>query len=315
MRLEDAIRKIKKRGLVQLPEGLIHLIPEIEELAKKYGKEVVFDIDPVFGACDVREREAKASGCDTIIHVGHGKMVDTPGVVYVEWERELDVEKIVETVRRIKGRKCVGTTVNFAWVLNYLKDIEGVVIGSGSNRVPGKGIVLGCDTRACHVPADVNIFIGDGYFHPIVIGVNTKRKTLAVRSDGRIEEIDWMGFLKKRLAIVGATDGKKVGIIISSKTGQNRIALALELKELAEKKGYSVRLYVSDYLFPDYLYGLTDDFFVFTGCPRVATDDVFEKPVLTPEEFLLKLDLMKEYKIGWITTIRPLLRGSEELHQ
>jgi len=309
--LEEVIRKIRRRGLVQLPEGLVHLIPKISDLARKFKKEVIFDIDPTYGACDIRLCEARASSCDTIIHVGHAKILDVGKVLYVPWRREANVEKIIEKLRKIKGRKCVATTINFAWLLDYVKEVEGVVLGRGSGRVPGEGIVLGCDTSVCNVQADINIFIGDGYFHPLAMGINTGRETLAIRPHGGVERIAYNKFLKRRLALIGMAEGRNVGIIISSKPGQNRMALAMELRDVAEENGYSVRLYISDYLYPHYLTGLPEDFFVFTGCPRVATDDTFEKPVLTPEEFLLKLGYLKKYRIDWFTSIKSLPADNE----
>ncbi len=307
--LEELVKQIpEKRLLVQVPEGLKHRVREIEEVFKKYGKEPIINIDPVYGACDVRVNEMRMSGCEAIVHIGHAFMTPLPvKVYYVEWKRPLDREKVKKAIEMLtkNRRACVFTNTNFSWFLDEIKDIEGVIISGGSFRMPKKGVVLGCDTTACDVDADINIYIGDGYFHPLAVWINTRRPTYIVYPDGSVEEFSAETLLKRRLSLIGITSGEKVGIIVSSKIGQNRTGLAHQLKKIAEEHGYKASIYISDYIDPSYLEGLDDDFYVYTGCPRVPIDDMdrYKKPLLTPEEFLYKLGLLKKYRIGWITTV------------
>lgn len=306
--LRSVVEKMpERRVLVQIPEGLKVHLDEILEIFQEYGKEAIVDLDPVYGACDIRINEMRAVGAETIVHIGHRKMLDIPGVYYVEYPRDVDVDAVIQSIREISGdrKACFATTANFSWILERVKGIPSIVVGKGSWRVPGEGIVLGCDTTACDVEADLNIFLGDGRFHPMAIWINTQRPTYVVLPNGEHREVSFESVLKRRLTLVGSLDGRRVGVIVSSKLGQNRWKLAQQLKDLAERRGYIVRLYVSDYLEPSYLLGLEEDFYVYTGCPRVPIDDSerYEKPLLTPEEFLLKLGLMKEYRIGWITEI------------
>jgi len=307
--LEALLKKMpERRVLLQLPDGLKHKVEEFVELFRKYNKEVIVDVDPSYGACDVRINEMRAVGAEAIVHVGHAPMFDLPNVYYVEWRRPADVEKVRRALEELssKGRVCLATAVNFRWMLEELEGMENVVVGGGSWRIPLRGVVLGCDTTACNVDADLNAFVGDGHFHPLAIEINTGRPTYRISPDGKVERVSYERFLRRRLALVGSVDGKRVGIIVSSKIGQNRNPLAQELAREARKRGYEVNLYVSDYMDPLYLLGLPDDFFVYTGCPRVPLDDWerYEKPLLTPEEFLYKLGLLKKYSIGWITALR-----------
>ena len=306
--IRDVAERIRgRRILLQVPEGLKTELDDMVKMLEERGKEVVVCIDPSYGACDVRFKEMEASGCEAILHVGHAPMIRHPKVYYVEWRRDADAEKIREALEELagRGRVCVVTSVNFRWVLEEARDIPGVVVGGKSWRVPYEGVVLGCDTSACEVDADLNAYIGDGYFHALAVWVNTGRPTFIVYPDGRVEEVNFERLVKRRLALIGSVHGNRVGIIVSSKVRQNRRGLAEELKKFAEEKGYEVNIYVSDYLDPLYLLGLPDDFFVFTGCPRVPIDDAerYGKPVLTPEEFLYKLGVLREYRIGWITSV------------
>ena len=313
--IESIAKKIKERRiLLQVPEGLKTEVPKIVEILERHGKEVIVDIDPTYGACDLRINEMKAVNAEAILHIGHAPMFNYPNVYYVEWRRDADIEAVERSIKEIaRGRRfCLATTANLRWVLEKLKNIEGAVVGKGSWRIPLEGVVLGCDTSACDVDADINIFVGDGYFHPLAIWVNTKRPTFVVYPDGRWEEVSFERLVRKRLALLGSISGKRVGILVSSKIGQNRWPLARELYDLAKEKGYIPRIYVSDYIDPLYLLGLEEDFFVYTGCPRVPIDDAerYDKPLLTPEEFLYLLGVVKEYKIGWITRVPR--GGSEE---
>lgn len=313
--LEEVARKVAgKRVLLQVPEGLKTEVERMVEVLERHGAEVFVDVDPTYGACDVRMNEARSVGADVIVHVGHAPMLDLSNVYYVEWRKEANIPKILEVISSLAEQKkvCFATTVNFRWTVDEVRKIPNVVVGKGSWRIRYPGVVLGCDTTSCNVEADVNVFLGDGHFHPMAIWVNTRRPTYVVTPQGDMVEVNYERVLRRRLALIGALEGKRVGIIVSSKVGQNRRDLALYLARLARERGYTPHLYVSDYIDPLYLLGLPDDFYVYTGCPRVPIDDAerYEKPLLTPEEFLYKLGLLKDLYIGWTTAAQ--LRGTGE---
>ncbi len=306
--IREILPRIKgKRVLLQIPEGLKDRVEEIENILKGSAREVVTIVEPSWGACDIRTDYLKYTGADIVVHIGHEEMLSLPNVIYVHWRREADVvavkralEKILEDFNPV----CLFTTINFSHLLPLLQR-EGVIIGKRGNRTRRPGIVLGCDADTCRVKAEADVYVGDGYFHPMTVWLNNRRPLFAIRPDGSVEELNFEKVLRRRLAILSMAEGKKVGIIVSTKLGQNRNSLAWELKKLAEEKGYKASLYVSDYLYPEYLEGLPDDFFVYTGCPRVPIDDMenYKKPLLTPEEFLYKLGILKDYRLGWITQL------------
>ena len=81
-------REIKKRGahriLLQVPEGLKMQVQGFAQELEKRGISVVVSNDPCYGACDIRDHEAKQLGCDLLLHVGHadfGLKTEVP-VVY-----------------------------------------------------------------------------------------------------------------------------------------------------------------------------------------------------------------------------------------
>lgn len=66
--------KASKANVVglQFPEGLrVYAVDVAREVEKRVGCKVVVFIDPVYGVCDVKLREAEVLGVDLIVHFGH----------------------------------------------------------------------------------------------------------------------------------------------------------------------------------------------------------------------------------------------------
>jgi diphthamide biosynthesis enzyme Dph1/Dph2-like protein len=78
--LTGAIEKLKKlrakKVFLQIPEGLKTNVDGLVEELESKGFEIVTGLDPCFGACDLKESEAKKMGCDAILHLGHNKFVE-----------------------------------------------------------------------------------------------------------------------------------------------------------------------------------------------------------------------------------------------
>ncbi|MCK4714410.1 MAG: diphthamide synthesis protein, partial [Candidatus Aenigmarchaeota archaeon] len=93
---ENILKKLKslkaKKVFVQIPEGLKTRALEISGFLDKEGFETVTCVEPCFGACDLRDSEAKRLGCDALLHIGHtdfGLKTALP-VVYEEWQLDFD---------------------------------------------------------------------------------------------------------------------------------------------------------------------------------------------------------------------------------
>jgi len=76
LEIKRILKEIKKSNArligLQFPEGLkkyaVGIANEIEDKSK--AKVVIFT-DPVYGACDTKEKEAGILGLDLIVHFGH----------------------------------------------------------------------------------------------------------------------------------------------------------------------------------------------------------------------------------------------------
>jgi 2-(3-amino-3-carboxypropyl)histidine synthase len=101
---------------------------------------------------------------------------------------------------------------------------------------------------------------------------------------GTAQEVSGDALLRRRFAVIEKARGAEtIGIIVSSKSGQERMALAERLSALSPKAVVVTMREVS----PDELLNLGFGCYVNTACPRLAYDDQvrFPAPVLSPQEF------------------------------
>jgi 2-(3-amino-3-carboxypropyl)histidine synthase len=174
------------------------------------------------------------------------------------------------------------TSVQFA---DYLKEIQSylenkgkkVVIEKARQKYPGQ--VLGCDQSAAKkIAAEVDAFlyIGDGYFHPIGVKLKTGKDVFTFNPKSnefkKIEKRDIEKIKMKRKAqLIKFHSSKEIGIIVSTKPGQNRLKEA----ELLEKKFPEKDFYLI--LFDNIDYSQLENFnfiecWINTACPRIEED-------------------------------------------
>lgn len=69
----ETIKKVGGRIIgLQFPEGLKEHATEIaEKIEENTGATAVIFMDPVYGACDTKDKDAELLGIDLIMHFGH----------------------------------------------------------------------------------------------------------------------------------------------------------------------------------------------------------------------------------------------------
>jgi 2-(3-amino-3-carboxypropyl)histidine synthase len=208
-------------------------------------------------------------------------MVET---VFMPCRARADVDKVVESVRTIDCNSIgLVTTAQF---VHQLDEIKKRLEDAGKRAMispgrPNPGQVLGCDARAAH-GAECYAYIGTGRFHALRVARETKKPVYMVRLEGGIEKVDekeLMKYEKMRAARIQAfKDARTVGLLVSTKPGQERMKQALELKKRSggEKQTF---IFVANEIKPDYFTGFDVDAWVNTACPRIA-EDRFDRPVV-----------------------------------
>ena len=292
--ISDLIKRLAKRGAhkvaLQFPEGLKRHSAEVVAALKDAGFEVMVSGDPCYGACDLALETLGSA--DVLVHFGHAPVDERPQVIFEPWNVSFDVEVLENALPFLKGNTIVlVTTVQHASLIPAMETFlhsKGItaIVAEGSGRTPIRGQVLGCSFAAAKVSgADGILFVGTGLFHPTGIALATGALVTALDPlTGTAQELSGDLLIRRRFAAIEkARDARTVGIIVSTKSGQQRIELARHLAGLSKDAVIVTMREVN----PDELLNLGFDCYVNTACPRLAYDDQirFPVPVLTPQEF------------------------------
>jgi len=317
---EQLLKEIRKLNIkekpiaIQIPEGLKQYSVDILNNFKK-NNPILF-VDPCYGACDTKDKDAKNLGCKLLVHFGHypmnSQVIKTKFIPISYKLNKTQINYIVKEIKKLNLNK-----INLVTTIQYLSNIEEIktllkkekieVIDSKKTKRVNKHMVLGCDASTITNKKNAIVFIGDGVFHANNLAfIYNKQKIYTINPISKhTQEINISDkFIKKRYAAVAiASKAKSFGILVSTKQGQQRLKMAKDIKKRLEKNNKKVYILVSDYIKQEYLEGVKVDCYINTACPRITYDDgtiAFKKPVLSVTEVDLILDLNKDIKIDEI---------------
>lgn len=298
--IKDVIKEkhCKTVGL-QFPEGFKRQAFKIAgELEDDTGSDVIISGNPCFGACDIDT--TLAGKVDVMFHFGHSKMGNFENVIFIEARSNVDVLECLKIALPLFKTKNIGliTTVQHIHKLEETArflDENGKkgISGKGDIRVSYPGQVLGCNFTAARLECEEYLYIGSGIFHPLGVAIATGKRVVAADPYmNQAIEVSPEKFIRKRSGYIAKSlEAKVFGIIVSSKSGQNRIDLARKLSGMATRHGKKAQIILMDLVTPEQLLAFKVDAYVNTACPRITIDDAerFHVPVLTPGEFEIVL--------------------------
>jgi len=302
--MKEPIKELKKIGakkiFLQVPEGLkVSLEKIVLELEEK-GFEVITSMDPCFGACDLKQSEAKNFLCDAVLHLGHTAFLEKTSipVIYAPLKYELkQFESIIKKISSYLKEKNISeiglvTTAQYLHYIpkikNALKEKKIIVLTQKGKRVQ-EGQVLGCNYSA--VPKKNSIlYFGDGLFHPL--GIHFSNQKEVILADPINNKISLLGkekndFLRKRILLIEkAKEANSFVIIVSTKEGQNRLSSAKQIVKLLKEKNKKAIIVSMDYISQDKLLGIEVGAYISTACPRLSIDDYasFKKTIINASE-------------------------------
>ena len=296
------------------PDGIL---PKIQETAQHIMEK--FDIpvfvlgDTTWGTCDLNSNGAKVLGAEILFNVGHTNKLDTfeNNVVMIDAFDNVTFDHVLP--------KCIekfsGKTISLITDSQHLHEVEhvkkfleenniSVKIGKGKGQL-NDGQVFGCE----FYPAvetkdnvDGNLFLGQSNFHAAGIALSTRKPTFVL--DPYFNEIrDVTDFAKKlekkaTLAIFKAAEAQVFGIIVGLKEGQFAMVTALKFKKEFENAGKSIQLFALTDITSDRLKNFKGiDAFIQVACPRISTDNQFDKPVLSTPQANALLKVLRNEKI------------------
>jgi len=176
------------------------------------------------------------------------------------------------------------------------------MIGKGGRRVPEPGLLLGCDYSSARAISDEVasfLLLGGGRFHAIGLKLSTGKPVVILdpeRSTAIAEDLDVDAFKRKRHSIIQAmSKAKSIGILVSSKPGQERMPMAKRLLSSIIDSGREGHIVILNEISHDALLNLGLDAYISTACPRIALDDSDSYGVAlgTPIELMIALSKVK----------------------
>ena len=292
----DLISRLRERRArrvaLQFPEGLKRQAANLVSDLRSAGFGVIVSGDPCYGACDLALDIVTGGQADVLVHFGHAPVDDRPQVMFEPWQVDFDTAALEHALPLLR-EKTVGlvTTVQHTHLIPAMKAFLAsrgyeVRIAKGTSRTPLPGQVLGCSFAAAKgTGAHEILFVGTGVFHPIGIALSAGARVIALDPfTTTAQEVSAESLLRRRSAVIEKARGaRSIGILLSSKSGQQRRELAERLAGLAPGAVVVTLREVT----PDQLLNLGFDCYVNTACPRLAYDDQvrFARPVLSPQEF------------------------------
>ncbi len=299
------------------PDGII---PQVQEAAqnimKRFGIPAYVLADTTWGTCDLNTNGARVLSAEILFNIGHtiNKEMYEKGVYLINAFDDI----IFDDVARKCALQLSGKSVALLTDSQHLHEVDkvagileengvSVAIGAGKGQL-NDGQVFGCEFYpATGVDAaDANVFLGQSNFHAAGIALSTNRPTYVLDPYfNEVREItEFAQSIQKKatLAIYKAAEAQTFGIIIGLKEGQMSKTAGLKFKRELEVEGKTVHLFALTDITNDRLQNLRGiDAFIQVACPRISTDNRFDKPLLsTPQANALLKVLRKEPIDGYM---------------
>lgn len=193
----------------------------------------------------------------------------------------------LDLITKLPKKVGLFTTVQF---LDNVQNITKTLKENNIEVLTEKGIlhtkypaqILGCDaTNAEKIKdkVDAFLYVGTGLFHPKLISIKTEKEVFLYNPFNKtLDKIDNKEITKMKGKMkanyVKFLSSNNIGILVSTKPGQNKFKQALKLKNKLKDKNTSI--FLTDTLNMNEL----DNFpfievWVNTMCPRIGMDDIF----------------------------------------
>ena len=310
---------LKKPVTVALnaPDGML---PQVQQTSMNITKK--FDIpafvlaDTTWGTCDLNSNGAKVLGAEILFNIGHTNKLETfPGpqdnVIMIDAFDDISFDQVIPKAIEILE----GKTISLITDSQHLHQIDPVKeklekhniivkIGKGKGQL-NDGQVFGCEfypAMETREQVDANLFLGQSNFHAAGVALSTRIRTYIL--DPYFNEVrdvtDFAKKLEKRatLKIYKATEAKVFGVIVGLKEGQFAKITALKFKKELEERGKEVQLLALTDITSDRLKNFTGiDAFIQVACPRISTDNEFDKPMLSTPQANALLKMLKNEKL------------------
>ena len=296
------------------PDGIL---PQVQETAnrisEKFGIPAYVLADTTWGTCDMNSMGSKVLGAEIQFNIGHtiNTEVYEENLILIDAYDDVEFDSVAKKCAEILKGKTI-SLVTDSQHLHQMDSVEKILtennitvkIGKGKGQL-NDGQVFGCEfypASELKKEVDAYVFLGQSNFHASGIALSTNLPTYVL--DPYFNEVrevtEFAQKLKKKatLAIYKAAEAQTFGVIVGLKEGQLSKVFALKIKKQLEDAGKKVQLFALTDITNDRLRNLKGiDAFIQVACPRISTDNQFDKPVLSTPQANALLKLLKNEKI------------------
>lgn len=296
------------------PDGIL---PQIQQTAvnitQKFGIPAYVLADTTWGTCDLNSNAGKILGTGIQFNIGHTINTESieKNVILIDAFDDIEFDGVAKKCADVLSGKTIGLVTDSQHLhqmekVNQILSSNGVKvkIGKGGGQL-NDGQVFGCEfypATKLKEEVDAYVFLGQSNFHASGIALSTNMPTYVLDPYfNEVREItEFANKLKKKstLAIYKAAEANSFGIIVGLKEGQLSKLFALKFKKELEKEGKTVQLFALTDITSERLNNLKGiDAFIQVACPRISTDNQFEKPVLSSPQANALLKLLRNENI------------------
>ena len=180
---------------------------------------------------------------------------------------ELDKESIFESAKRLPKNIAIAYSVQYESLAQELKKTL-----SKSHNIINFVQVLGC-SKPKFFNVQAVLLVSDGKFHALSLAYETKLPIYILENNNFREissqEIKLFG-KKKKASYLNFLNSGNVGILISTKPGQENLKKALDLKKKIKKRAY---LFIGNNVDTREFENFSVDSWLNTACPRLDMED------------------------------------------
>ena len=296
------------------PDGML---PRVQETAtnimNRFGIPAYVLADTTWGTCDLNSNGAKVLGAEILFNIGHTINMSSfeKNVFMIDAFDDVSFDGVAAKCAEILRGKTI-SLVTDSQHLNQVDSVKSILENNGITVKIGKGKgqlndgqVFGCEfypAMEVRDQVDANVFMGQSNFHASGLALSTNKPTYVLdpyfNEVRDVTEFALMLQRKATLSIYKAAEATTFGIIIGLKEGQISKTFALKFKRELEKEGKSVQLFALTDITNERLRNLRGiDAFIQVACPRISTDNQFDKPVLSTPQANALLKILRHENI------------------
>jgi len=214
--------------------------------------------------------------------------------LFLEAKVNMEIKLTDDQIAKLPKELALFTTIQFINSLQKVKEhLEAnnikVTLCKG-RHTQHEGQILGCEYLDYKAPAF--LYIGDGIFHPQAIAIKNNKPIFCYNPYSKQliefnrEDID-KAVKKHKAAILKFLTAESIGILVTTKPGQQFLKRAKELK--AKLKNKNVYIFIASTIdFTQMNNFPFIDCWVNSACPRIGIDDKnkVDKPIVNLEDVI-----------------------------